>query len=76
MSNNRHIWEGWYVEDFIEDLTPMFNMVLHGKSWMKFESPTDIKKWCMDMQPHYKKHIPEVYKHFLDKFNRFKKERT
>lgn len=71
MSNvnlNKHIWEGWTVGAFIEELEPTFNMIASGNSWMKpFKTKDDVKKWCMDNQPFYKKHIPEVVNYFFDK---------
>jgi len=35
----------------------------------RIKNEKDLKKWCKDNQPHYKKHIPEVYKYFLNKVN-------
>jgi len=61
MKEDRHIWEGWHVSDFIEDLKVTF-------PYKSFESKEELKKWCRDEQPYYKKHIPEVYKHFLNKW--------
>jgi hypothetical protein len=58
MSNlNRHIWEGWTAQDFIDDLLPMIK-------YQKFNSDDELKKWCKENQPYYKKHIPEVYSYF------------
>lgn len=68
MSNNKHIWEGWTVQDFIDELEPTFKMIMEGSSWHKpFASKEELKKWCKDNQPYYKKHIPEVYNHFKNK---------
>lgn len=65
MNLDRHIWEGWTVRDFIKDLEPIFNMIMSGQSWQKpFETEEQLKIWCKDNQPGYKKHIPEVYKYF------------
>lgn len=71
MSNlEKHIWEGWRVIDFINDLQPTFNMIMNNQSWRKpFESKEELKKWCMSMQPGYKKHIPEVFNHFKKQAN-------
>jgi hypothetical protein len=55
----KHIWEGWTVGDFVKDLQWQFDAF---KRNIKKEN---LKRWCMDNQPYYKKHIPEVYKHFL-----------
>ena len=68
MSNDRHIWEGWTVQDFIDELEPMFNMIMRSQSWKKpFETKEELKEWCKSNQPYYKKHIPEVYNYFRKK---------
>lgn len=68
MGNTKHVWEGWTVQNFIDELEPMFNMIMRGQSWQKpFKTKEELKAWCKDNQPYYKKHIPEVYKHFLAK---------
>jgi len=68
MNLEKHIWEGWTVQSFIDELEPIFNMIMNGQSWQKpFTSKEEIKKWCMDEQPYYKKHIPEVVEYFNEK---------
>jgi hypothetical protein len=70
MNKDKHIWEGWTVSDFIDALEPRFNQITQNQSWQKpFESKEELKRWCMDNQPYYKKHIPEVYNHFKSKIN-------
>ena len=65
---SKHIWEGWTVGAFIEDLEPSFNQIMNHGSWMKpFKTKDEIKKWCMDNQPCYKKYIPEVVNYFYAK---------
>jgi hypothetical protein len=32
-----------------------------------FTSKQHLKRWVMQEQPYYKKHIPEVYQYFLNK---------
>jgi len=65
MNLDRHVWEGWTVQSFIDELEPSFNQIMEGSSWKKpFTSKDELKKWCMDEQPYYKKHIPEVVKYF------------
>lgn len=74
MENNRHIWEGWTVNDFIEELEPTFNMIMSNQSHQKpFQSDEELKRWCIDNQPYYKKPIPEVFKYFKGKMNQFKR---
>ena len=58
MNMNKHIWEGWTVGDFVDHLNLTFK-------FKKFKTKQDLKKWCKDEQPYYKKHIPDVYNHFL-----------
>lgn len=68
MNLEKHISEGWRVIDFINDLEPMFNMIMRNQSWQKpFKTDAELKNWCKDNQPHYKKHIPEVYQYFKSK---------
>lgn len=56
---SKHISEGWIVQMFIDDLQPSFSMIMAGRSWQsKFTKRDDVKKWCMDNQPRYKKYIP------------------
>jgi len=61
---NKHIWEGWSVLDFINDLQFLFN---YKKS--EFKTKKELKEWCMDNQPYYKKYIPEVVNHFNQELN-------
>lgn len=35
MNSNKPVWEGWTVQDFIDDLEPMFNLIMGGQSWQK-----------------------------------------
>jgi hypothetical protein len=68
MSNSKHIWEGWIVQDFIDELEPQFNMIMNNNSWQKpFKTKEEIKNWCKENQPYYKKHIPEVTNYFIKK---------
>ena len=70
MNRDKHIWEGWTVGDFIDDIEPMFDTIQNGNDWglnTKFKDKSDLKKWVKDHQPYYKKHIPEVYNYFLKK---------
>lgn len=65
---DRHIWEGWTVGDFIDDLEPSFRIIQNSNiktTKSGFESKQDLKQWVKDNQPYYKKHIPEVYNYFL-----------
>jgi len=70
MNRDKHIWEGWTVGNFIDDIEPMFDTIQNGNDWglnTKIKDKSDLKKWVKDNQPYYKKHIPEVYNYFLKK---------
>ena len=65
---NKHIWEGWTVKSFIDELEPTFNQIMNDQSWQKpFKTKDELKEWCKDNQPYYKKHIPDVVNYFLSK---------
>ncbi len=65
MNRDKHIWEGWTVGDFIDDIEVTFNYRSKYSNFWK--SKEDLKKWVASEQPFYKKHIPEVYNYFLQK---------
>ena len=68
MDRNKHIWEGWTIGNFIDDLEPQFDMIMNNQAWgQPFACRKDIKAWCKDNQPYYKKHIPEVANYFYKK---------
>lgn len=67
MNRNREVWEGWTVQNFIDDIEPIFRMIQEGKSWYPaITSEGELKKWLIDEQPYYKKHIPEVFEYFRE----------
>ena len=66
---NKHIWEGWTVGNFIEEINPTFNFIVKQYGVKHWENNSGLKKWIKQEQPYYKKHIPEVYKYFLNKLN-------
>jgi hypothetical protein len=65
---DKHIWEGWTVGAFINDLEWLFDMIMSGRSHVKpFTTKEQIKEWCKDNQPGYKKHVPDVVNYFVDR---------
>ena len=67
---NKHIYEGWTVQNFIDDLAPQLSIIMCGNSWRDpIKTKEALKVWCMDNQPYVKKHIPEVVEHFTHKYN-------
>jgi hypothetical protein len=70
MNLQKHIWEGWTVQDFIDDLEPILDMIQCGASHMLIlNTKAELKAWCMDNQPYYKKYIPDVVNYFAKKYN-------
>lgn len=68
MSLDRHVSEGWTVQDFIDDLEPIFTQIMSNNSHVKpFKTKEKVRTWCKDNQPYYKKHIPEVANYFIKK---------
>jgi len=35
MNMNRHVWEGWTPQNFVDELSPTFEMIQRGESWRK-----------------------------------------
>ena len=67
---NKEIFEGWTVQDFIDELESEIDAIMTNKSWVKsFKNKAQLKCYCMDNQPYYKKYIPEVVEHFANKYN-------
>lgn len=67
---NKHIWEGWTVQNFIDDLAPQLSIIMCGNSWRDpIKTKEDLKAWCMNNQPYTKKHVPEIVEHFAHKYN-------
>jgi hypothetical protein len=67
---NKVIWEGWTIQDFIDVLEPSIDLIMNNSSYLpKFKNKGELKKYCMDNQPYYKKHIPEVVNYFAKKYS-------
>lgn len=60
MNRNKHIWEGWTVQNFIDELELIFK-------FQRFENKQQVIDWCKDNQPYYKKRIKEVESYFIAK---------
>tara|TARA_R110000803_G_scaffold13854_1_gene38810 strand:- start:141 stop:365 length:225 start_codon:yes stop_codon:yes gene_type:complete len=66
---NKHIWEGWTVGNFIEEINPTFDWIVKQYGVKHWINNSGLKEWIKQEQPYYKKHIPEVYNYFLNKLN-------
>lgn len=65
---DKHIWEGWRVRDFIDDLKPQIDIIITNSRMFgvkPFDDKKELKEWLKDNQPYYKKHIPDVYHYFV-----------
>lgn len=70
INREKHIWEGWNVGSFIDSLSPEIEIIMSGMSWQKpFKTKEEVKQYCIDNQPYYKKHISEVMNYFVGKYN-------
>jgi hypothetical protein len=66
----KEIWEGWTVKDFIKELEPQLDAIQSGTSWHPpIATKKELKEWCKQNQPYYKKTIPEVVQYFSQKYN-------
>lgn len=66
---NRVVWEGWTVQDFIDELEPQIDLIMRGESWRApFETKAELAKYTKENQPHYKKTIPGVNSYFAKKY--------
>lgn len=67
---NKHIWEGWRIKDFIDELEyAVDNLICNSIEFHITVTRKDIEKCCIDNQPYFKKVIPEVVEHFCQKYN-------
>lgn len=65
----KHIWEGWRVCDFINDLEPTLDMIMRGGSRMnKFSTKKELCDWITSNQPYYKKPIKDVQNYFIARY--------
>ena len=65
----REVWEGWTVQDFIDELSDQIGMIMCGESWQEpFKTEEELARFIKDNQPYYKKTIPEVNAYFAEKY--------
>ena len=66
----KHIWEGWTVRNFIEELEPLVDMIMKGNSMEEpFKNKKEMSAWIKDNQPYYNKPIADVNNYFAKKYN-------
>lgn len=66
---NNVIWEGWTVQNFIDELECQIDLIMHGESWQEpFQSRKELEEYTKENQPYYKKTIPELNSYFARKY--------
>ena len=70
---DKHIWEGWRVRDFITELQPQLDQMFENWRYSYTDKPfmtkEEMRNWCKENQPYYKKRIPEVSNYFIQRYN-------
>jgi hypothetical protein len=70
IDTSKVIWEGWTVQNFIDELEFMIDDIMNGRSWMRpFLNKQELAAFCKSHQPYYKKPIKEVNQYFAQKYN-------
>lgn len=65
----KHIWEGWTVGDFINELSWQIEMIMNGNTTQKtFTNKKELVEWCASNQTYYKKKIADVNNYFANKY--------
>ena len=66
----KHIWEGWTVRNFIEELEPLVDMIMNGNAMTEpFKTKKEMSAWIKENQPYYKEPIADVNNYFAKKYN-------
>ena len=73
---DKHIWEGWKVRDFIDELEPQLDNIMDyamayrgGAAEPMLKTKEEIKDWVRSHLPYTIKALREVTKYFVDKYN-------
>ena len=66
---NRVVWEGWTVQQFIDELSMEIDIIMTGQSWQEpFKTKKEMSAYIKEAQPYYKNSIPEVNAYFAKKY--------
>lgn len=70
INREQHVWEGWTVGSFIDELEWQVDMIMRGEAITKpFKTKAELAAWCKHNQPYYKKKIAGVNNYFSEKYN-------
>lgn len=65
----KEVWEGWTVQNFIDELSDQIDLIMRGESWMApFQTKAELAQYTKENQPYYKKTIPGVNAYFAKKY--------
>ena len=65
----KEVWEGWTVQNFIDELSDIIDLIMRGESWQKpFKTKKELAQFTRENQSYYKKTIPEVNTYFARKY--------
>lgn len=66
---SKHVWEGWTVGDFIDELSMDVKRIMENQSIQKpFKNKKELSDWCKSNQPYYKKTISQVNNYFAQMY--------
>lgn len=67
---SKHIWEGWTVRDFINDIEYSVDITINNYKSRGIVITKDIiSRITSYQQPYYKRVIPDVVNYFCNKYN-------
>ena len=67
---NREVWEGWTVQNFIDELSDEILMIMERGSWVDpFKTKAELAEYIAMAQPYIKTPIPEVVEYFALCYN-------
>lgn len=65
----KEVWEGWTVQNFIDELSDTVDLIMRGESWQEpFQTKKELARFTKENQPYYKKTIPKVNSYFAKKY--------
>ena len=67
---DREVWEGWTVRNFVDEICGELDMIMIGGSFIEpFKTAKELVAHIKEIQPYYKKSIPEVNEYFAKRYN-------
>ena len=60
VDRDKHIWEGWTVGHFIDDIEPIFDMAIHINR-QPFTNKAELKQWVKEIANLITRNIYQKY---------------